>query len=106
MVFGTRWELNHYTTDPGPKPPCETPTKEPYGISRIFTTEGLTEGSKSGSLDPKLDALTTDPQINHRQNHKITRREIFITRRKMVSKSLRDKKNSEKSKNQKKILVN
>ena len=28
-----------------------------------FTTEGLTEGSNSETLDPKLDALTTRPRI-------------------------------------------
>ena len=40
---------------------------QPYGISTglaIFTTEGLTEKSNSGPLDPKLDALTTRPRIH------------------------------------------
>ena len=47
--------------------PCETPTKESYGISndkQCFTTEGLTEGSYSGLLDPKLDTPTTRPRIH------------------------------------------
>ena len=38
----------------------------------IFTTEGFTEGSNSGSLDPKLDALATRPRIHNSKINKIS----------------------------------